>query len=64
MLQEKPISLLIDVQKKLREKGPGYAEYRKLRDEAQELTIARRNIESLYEAEQKETKEHQKEKQH
>lgn len=37
MLQEKPISLLIDVQKKLR-------------DEAQELTIARRNIESLYEA--------------
>ena len=45
-------------------KKAAYAEYRKLRDEAQELTIARRNIESLYEAEQKETKEHQKEKQH
>ena len=27
MLQEKPISLLIDVQKKLREKGPGYARW-------------------------------------
>ncbi len=45
-------------------KKAAYAEYRKLRDEAQELTVARRNIESLYEAEQKETKEHQKEKQH
>jgi len=27
MLQEKPVSLLIDVQKKLREKGPGYARW-------------------------------------
>ncbi len=27
MRQEKPISLLLDVQKKLQEKGPGYARW-------------------------------------
>ncbi len=35
-------------------KKAAYAEYRKLRDKAQELTIARANIESLYDAEKKE----------
>ena len=38
----------------LAEKKKTYAEYRKTKDEAQELAIAERNIESLYEAEKKE----------
>ena len=38
----------------LAEKKQAYAEYRKTKDEAQELAIAERNIESLYEAEKKE----------
>ena len=35
-------------------KKAAYAEYRKLRDEAQELAVARANIETLYDAEKKE----------
>lgn len=45
-------------------KKAAYAEYRKLRDEAQELTIARTNIESLYEAERKETEHRDRERSH
>lgn len=46
-------------------KKAAYAEYRKIRDEAQELLIAKRNIESLYEAETKEEQQQrQQEKQH
>ena len=42
-------------------KKAAYAEYRKVRDEAKELTIAERNIASLYEVDQKEEKDRQKE---
>ena len=35
-------------------KKVAYSEYRKVRDEAQELIIAERNIETLYDAEKKE----------
>ena len=42
-------------------KKTAYAEYRKLRDEAQELVIAEANIRSLYDAERKEVQEQQKE---
>ena len=35
-------------------KKQAYAEYRKIRDEAQQLSVAKKNIESLYEAEKKE----------
>ena len=35
-------------------KKQAYAEYRKIRDETQQLSVARKNIESLYEAEKKE----------
>ena len=46
-------------------KKAAYAEYRKLRDEAQEMTIARTNIESLYDSEKKEeTEKNRKEKIH
>ena len=42
-------------------KKAAYAEYRMLRDKAQELAIAERNVASLYEAESKEEQERQKE---
>lgn len=42
-------------------KKAAYAEYRKLRDEAQELLVAKRNIETLYESEQKAAQDRQKE---
>ena len=42
------------------EKKQAYAKYRKVRDEAQELLIAEKNIASLYETETKETLERQK----
>jgi len=46
-------------------KKAAYVEYRKIRDEAQEFLIAKRNIESLYETEAKEEqKDHTKEKAH
>lgn len=46
-------------------KKAAYAEYRKIRDEAQELLIAKRNMDSLYEAENKEEQQtRQQEKQH
>lgn len=49
----------------LTSKKAAYAEYRKVRDETQELLIAERNIASLYEAESKEEqKDHSKEKTH
>lgn len=38
-------------------KKAAYAEYRKVRDEAQELIIAERNIATLYEVEEKERKD-------
>ena len=41
-------------------KKQAYAEYRKVRDEAQELTIALRNLSGLYEGEAKEEQEHLK----
>ena len=44
-------------------KKTAYAEYRKLRDEAQELVIAERNLSSLFEAEREE-QNRQKEKEH
>ena len=40
-------------------KKAAYADYRKVRDEAQELAIAERNIASLYDAERKEEQERQ-----
>ena len=47
------------------EKKQAYIEYRKIRDEAQELVIAERNINGLYEAENRTTaREHTKENQH
>ena len=45
-------------------KKTAYAEYRKLRDEAQELAIAERNIASLYEAERQEQQKEKEEKTH
>lgn len=49
----------------LAEKRQAYAEYRKIRDEAQDLAVAERNINGLYEAENRTTaSEHTKEKQH
>jgi len=46
-------------------KKAAYAEYRKVRDEAQELMIAKQNFESFYEAMRREEQEKQKqEKQH
>ena len=45
-------------------KKASYAEYRKLRDEAQELAIAESNLSSLFEAGQKEEQRRQKEKEH
>ncbi len=45
----------------LQEKRAAYAEYKQIRDEAQELMIAKRNIESLYEAEKTEELERRKE---
>jgi hypothetical protein len=45
--------------------GTAYdAEYRKLRDEAQELSVAVRNIASLYEAELQEQQKSKEEKTH
>lgn len=41
-----------------------YADYRRLRDEAQELAVAERNIESIFEAEKTAEQEKQKEKEH
>ena len=49
----------------LSKKKAAYANYRKVRDEAQELVIALRNVESLYEAESREEQQqYQKEKAH
>ena len=48
----------------LTEKKAAYAEYRKVRDEAQELIIAERNIASLYEAETREQERQKEEKTH
>ena len=48
----------------LTEKKAAYAEYRKVRDEAQELIIAKRNIASLYEAETREQERQKEEKTH
>ena len=45
-------------------KKAAYAEYRKVRDEAQELAIAERNIASLYEAESREQERQKEEKRH
>lgn len=44
-------------------KKTAYAEYRKLRDEAQELAIAESNLSSLFESEREE-QSRQKEKEH
>lgn len=45
-------------------KKQAYAEYRQVKNEAQELLIAQRNIASLYDAERKEEEQkHQKENQ-
>lgn len=44
-------------------KKQAYAEYRKLRDEAQELIIAERNLSGLYDAEAKEEQERQRSEQ-
>ena len=40
-----------------------YAEYRKVKEEAQELLIAKSNLETLMEAEQKASKERQRQEQ-
>ena len=45
-------------------KKAAYAEYRKLRDEAQELSVAVRNIASLYDAELQEQQKIKEEKTH
>ena len=46
-------------------KKAAYADYRKVRDEAQELVIALRNVESLYDAESREEQQqYQEEKAH
>ena len=49
----------------LAEKRQAYADYRKIRDEAQDLAVTERNINSLYEAEYRTpAREHTKENQH
>lgn len=49
----------------LAKKKAAYPEYRRIKEDAQELLIAKMNIESFYEADQKVSKEHQRqEKQH
>jgi len=49
----------------LAEKKQAYTEYRKIRDEAQDLVVAERNINGLYEAEKRTVmREHTKENQH
>jgi len=48
----------------LANKKKTYADYRRLRDEAQELAVAERNIESIFEAEKTAEQEKQKEKEH
>lgn len=45
-------------------KKKAYADYRRLRDEAQELAVAERNIETILAAEKTEEQEKQKEKEH
>ena len=45
------------------EKKAAYAEYRKVKEEAQELLIAKSNLETLMEAEQRASKEHQRQEQ-
>jgi hypothetical protein len=49
--------------KLLSDKKTAYTEYRKLRDEAQELAIAESNLSSLFESEREE-QSRQKEKEH
>ena len=49
--------LLTEYAEILTGKKAAYAEYRKVRDEAQELIIAERNMAALYEVEEKERKE-------
>lgn len=49
----------------LAKKKAAYPEYRRIKEDAQELLIAKMNIESFYEADQKVSQEHQRqEKQH
>ena len=49
----------------LSKKKAAYVEYRKLKDEAQEMTIAEQNIGSLFEAEKKDAeKTHSIDQQH
>ena len=49
----------------LAKKKAAYSEYRRIKEDAQELLIAKMNIESFYEADQKVSQEHQRqEKQH
>ena len=43
-------------------KKAAYTEYRKLRDEAREFSIAKANIESLYEAESGDSEQRQRER--
>ncbi len=45
-------------------KKAAYAEFRKLRDEAQELLIAQQNMETFLKAEREEEQRLQKEKEH
>ena len=45
------------------EKKAAYAEYRKVKEDAQELLIAKSNLETLMEAEQKASKERQRQEQ-
>ena len=49
--------LLTEYAEILTGKKAAYAEYRKVRDEAQELMIVERNVAALYEAEEKERKD-------
>lgn len=56
--------LSIEYAEVLAAKKQAYAEYRQVKNEAQELLIAQRNIASLYDAERKEEEQkHQKENQ-
>ena len=45
------------------EKKAAYAEYRKVKEDAQELLIAKSNLETLMEAEQKASKKRQRQEQ-
>ena len=45
------------------EKKAAYAEYRKVKEDAQELLIAKSNLETLMEAEQRASKERQRQEQ-